>query len=106
MSVSNVKSSLRENKLFGRVARKKPLVSIRNLVSRLKFAKQHVHKDLRFWQNVLWADESKFNRFASDGKQYVRRPQQGRLKAIGGPRLDLIWGPPFSLVKKLNQILK
>ena len=53
LSVSTVKSSLRENKLFGRVARKKQLVSKRNLVSRLKFTKQHVHKYLSFWQNVL-----------------------------------------------------
>ena len=40
LSVSTVKSRLRENKLFGRVARKKPLVSKRNLVSRLKFARR------------------------------------------------------------------
>ena len=52
--VSTVKSRLRENKLFGRVARKKPLVSKHNLVSRLKFVKQHLHKDLSFWQNVLY----------------------------------------------------
>ncbi|XP_065662744.1 uncharacterized protein LOC136085371 [Hydra vulgaris] len=45
LSVSTVKSRFCENKLFGRVARKKPLVLKRNLVSRLKFAKQHVHKD-------------------------------------------------------------
>ena len=79
LSVSTVKSRLRENKLFGRVARKKPLVSERYHVSRLKFAKQHVHKDLSFWQSVLWTDESKFNRFESDGKQYVRRPQNQEL---------------------------
>ena len=79
LSVSTVKSRLRKNKLFGRVARKKPLVSKRNLVSRLKFAKQHVHKDLNFWKNVLWTDESKFNRFVSDGKQYVCRPQNQEL---------------------------
>ena len=79
LSVSTVKSRLHENKLFGRVARKKPLFSKRNLVSRLKFAKQHVHKDLSFWQNVLWTDESMFNRFVSDGKQYVRRPQNQEL---------------------------
>ena len=66
LSVSTVKSRLRENKLFGRVARKKRLVSKRNLVSCFKFAKQHVHKDLSFWQNVLWTDESKFNHFGSD----------------------------------------
>ena len=38
LSVSTVKSCLCENKLFGRVARKKQLVSKRNLVSHLKFA--------------------------------------------------------------------
>ena len=51
----------------------------RNLVSRLKFVKHHVHKDLSFWQNVLWTDESKFNRFGSDRIQYVRRPQNQEL---------------------------
>ena len=45
----------------------------------MKFTKQHVHKDLSFWQNVLWTDESKFNRFGSDGKQYVRCPQNQEL---------------------------
>ena len=75
LSVSTVKSRLHEKKLFGRVSRKKPLVSKCNLVSRLKFAKQHVHKDLSFWQNMLWTDESKFNCFGSDRKQYVRHPQ-------------------------------
>ena len=103
LSVSTVKSHLRENKLFGRVARKKPLVSKLNLVSRLKFAKQHVHKvfflHLSFWQNVLWTDESKFNRFGSDGKQYVRRPQNQELsprytlktvKHVGGN--VIVWG--------------
>ena len=79
LSLCAVKSRLRENKLFGRVARKKPLVSKCNLISRLKFAKQHVHKDLSFWQNVLWTDRSKFNRFGSDGKQNVRRPQNQEL---------------------------
>ena len=75
LSVSTVKNRLRKNKLFGRVARKKTLLSKRNLDSRLKFAKQHVHKDLSLCQNVLWTDESKFNRFESDGKQCSSSPK-------------------------------
>ena len=55
------------------------MVSKRDLVSCLKFAKQHAHKDLSFWQNVLRTDDSKFNRFGSDGKQYVCRPQNQEL---------------------------
>ena len=45
----------------------------------MKFAKQRVHKNLNFWQNVLWTDESKFNWFGSDGKQYVRRSRNQEL---------------------------
>ena len=75
------------------------MVSKHYLVSRLKFAKQHVHKGLSFWQNVLWTDESKFNRFGSDGKQYVRRPQNQELsprytlKTVkhGGGKV-IVWG--------------
>ena len=29
---------------------------------------------------MLWTEESKFNRFGSDGKQYVRRPQNQELR--------------------------
>ena len=42
LSVSTVKSRLRENKLFGRVARKKPLVSKRNLASP-QWARMHFY---------------------------------------------------------------
>lgn len=73
VSVSTIKNRLREKKLFGRIARQKPLVSKRNLSRRLEFARNHVDKDPKWWQNIMWTDESKFNRFGSDGKQYVRR---------------------------------
>lgn len=79
LSVSTIKGRLRENNLFGRVARHKPLVSKLNRTRRLTFAKYHVHKDLKFWKNILWSDESKFNRFGSDGKQYVRRSKNKEL---------------------------
>lgn len=99
LSVSTIKSRLRENNLFGRIARHKPLVSKRNRNRRLTFAKEHVNKGLKFWKNVLWSDESKFNRFGSDGKQYVRRPRnqelspQYTLKTVkhGGGNV-IVWG--------------
>ena len=48
---------------------------------------------------MLWTDESKFNRFGSDGKQYVRRPQNQELsprytlKTVkhGGGKV-IVWG--------------
>lgn len=74
LSISTIQRTLREEKLFGRIARKKPHVSKVNLRKRLHFAKMHIQKNDLWWRNVLWSDESKFNRFNSDGKVYVRRP--------------------------------
>ncbi|KAJ4439569.1 hypothetical protein ANN_07696 [Periplaneta americana] len=38
---------------------------------RLQFAREHVHKEENWWDVVMFADESKFNVFGSDGQQYV-----------------------------------
>lgn len=73
ISTSTIKNRLRENNLFGRIARRKPHVSQKNRIIRVNFAKVHLEKPLSYWNNVLFTDESKFNRFASDGKSYVRR---------------------------------
>ncbi|KAJ4434222.1 hypothetical protein ANN_22770 [Periplaneta americana] len=35
------------------------------------FAREHVHKEENWWDVVMFADESKFNVFGSDGQQYV-----------------------------------
>ena len=74
LSASTIKRRLCDAKLNGRIAKKKPHVSKRNIEKRLTFAKSHRDRDDKWWRNVLWSDESKFNRFSSDGKVYVRRP--------------------------------
>lgn len=38
-----------------------------------------MHWTVRDWNKVLFSDESKFNIFGSDGRQYVRRPKGKRL---------------------------
>ena len=57
--------------LFRRPARK-PLISKKNQIKRLSFAKAHIHWTAQQWKNVLWSDDSKFNFIASDGLQRVR----------------------------------
>lgn len=74
VSSRTIRRRLNESKLFGRTAVKKPLVSKKNLKARLEFAKDNIDRPLSFWKNVLWSDESKFNRFGSDGKRQVWRP--------------------------------
>jgi len=54
-------------------ARKKPLISEKNRRARIAFAKKHLNWMPQQWSRVIFTDESKFNRFGSDGKIYVRR---------------------------------
>lgn len=68
-----VRNRLHETGLHGRVPRKKPLISKRNKVKRLNFAKEHINKSPEFWRSILWSDESKFNLFGCDGRGTVWR---------------------------------
>lgn len=59
----------------GRVARKKPYISPKNVKKRLDYALKYVDKPVEFWEKVIFTDESKFNIFGSDGRRFVwRRP--------------------------------
>ena len=73
LNVSTIRNRAHAAGLFGRVARKKPLVNKVNRRKRLKYAKDMLNKPLRFWETVIWFDESKFNLFGSDGKVMVWR---------------------------------
>ena len=64
ISISTIKNRLLENNLFGHITSVKKK---KNRINRVNFAKAHLEN------NVLLPDESKFNRFGSDGKSYVRR---------------------------------
>ena len=55
-----------------RVARKKPLLSVKNVQHRLKWAKARRSWTYADWSRVVWSDESTFRRFNSS-RQHVRR---------------------------------
>ena len=84
--------------LNGRVARKKPFMSVKKRKASLVFVREHMYWTPEQWHKVLFTDESKFNRFGSDGKTYVRRrpgeefsPKctKGTVKGGGGLQYDL-----------------
>lgn len=97
-SAETIRRVLRDHDFNGRVARKKPFINRKNQKSRHLFAKEHISKDQSFWDNVIYADESKFNIFGSDGQSYVwRKPntelQNKNLKATvkhGGGSI-MVW---------------
>lgn len=75
-----IRRVLRKNNLNGRTARNKPFISQTNRLKRLQFAREHVNKDLDFWNSVIFADETKINLFGSDGKISVWRKPNEELK--------------------------
>lgn len=75
-----IRRVLREHDFNGRIARKKPFISAKNQKCRLKFAVDHLNMDSGFWDSVIFADESKFNIFGSDGASYVWRKPNSELQ--------------------------
>jgi len=99
LSVRSIRRRLAEFELNGRVARRKPFVSLKNRRARLAFAKKHVSWTPQQWSKVLFTDETKINRFGSDGRQYVRRRSgeefapkctTSTVKGFGGS--IMVWG--------------
>lgn len=94
-----VRNYLIDVDLNGRRSVKKPLISKKNRMARLAWAREHKDWTSDDWKKVLWSDESKVNLFGSDGIQYVRRPKGKRNDAryqtptvkYGGGNV-MIWG--------------
>ena len=78
ISDSTVKRRLCDDNLFGRRPSRKPLISKKNQMARVKFAKEHLDWTKQDWNKVLWSDERKYNLFSSDGIKYVRCPKNKR----------------------------
>ena len=56
---STIQRTLHQDKLIGRVMRKKPFLSVRHKKSRMRDGKAHLDKPEAFWKKILWSDETK-----------------------------------------------
>lgn len=74
VSSRTVQRRLVDAKLFSRRPAKKPLISARNRVARLEFARRHLNWTVDEWKKVLFSDETRYKIFNSDGMKRVRRP--------------------------------
>lgn len=98
VSVQTVRRAL---KTIGMKAKtkKKPAISQSNKCKRLKWAREHEQWTEEDWKRVIWSDETKINRFGSDGNRYswVRDDKKLQPKLIeptikfGGGNI-MIWG--------------
>jgi transposase len=71
VSVSTVKRALYDAGLGGIKKLEKPLLSSKNVKERLNFAKAHQYWTVDDWRRVIFSDETKINRFGSDGCKWA-----------------------------------
>ena len=65
-----VRRCFRRQGLRCRVKKKKPLLTKKHRAKRLRWAKASKEREVEDWSHVIWSDESKFNVFGSDGRQW------------------------------------
>lgn len=99
ISTSTIRRKLRDSGMVSKVKVKKPLLTRKHKRDRLDWAiahKEFTDDDLK---HILWSDESKINRFGSDGRKWVwiRKGEQLNERMIqstvkfGGGSL-MVWG--------------
>ncbi|GBN29874.1 Transposable element Tc1 transposase [Araneus ventricosus] len=93
-----VRNILRKYNFHGRVARRKPFLSKAHRRARLEFVKSSLKSLRKFWNSVLFVDESKYV-FGSDGKQMVWRKPNSELEMKNltpsvkhGGGSQMVWG--------------
>ncbi len=69
-SRNTVARVLKKNGLKSAEKKKKPLLSQKNIKARLEFAKSHQDWTSDDWKRVIFSDETKINRFNSDGRTW------------------------------------
>ncbi|KAK3571075.1 hypothetical protein QTP86_001326, partial [Hemibagrus guttatus] len=68
-----ISAALHQSGLYGRGARRKPLLSKRHMTARLDFAKTHLKDSHTMRNKILWSDETKTELFGLNGKRHVWR---------------------------------
>lgn len=98
-SATTVRRALNEQGLVAMVKPSKPLLSPKNVKARLAWAKAHKDWTIDDWKRVIWSDETKINRFGSDGRHYTYKrlgerlqPKHVKQTVKHGGSSIMIWG--------------
>ncbi|KAI4888034.1 hypothetical protein NFI96_008037 [Prochilodus magdalenae] len=99
VSAQTIRCALHNEDLHARTPRRTLLLTPKNKKSRLQYAKSHVDKPQRFWDSVLWSDETKLELFGTMDQRYVWRrknqayEQKNTLPTVkhGGGSI-MLWG--------------
>ncbi|KAG2465365.1 TCB1 transposase, partial [Polypterus senegalus] len=75
---TTISAAIHQSGLYGRVARRKPLLSKRHMAARLEFAKRHLKDSQTMRNKILWSDETKIELFAVNARRHIwREPGTG-----------------------------
>jgi transposase len=99
VSRGTVTNALKNNGLKSHEKQTKPMLSKKNVADRLSFANTHKDWTVEDWKNVIWSDETKINRFCSDGRSWYwshdgssLQPSQVKQTVKHGGGSIMIWG--------------
>ncbi len=70
---STITAALHQSGLYGRVARRKPLLCARHMKARMEFAKKHLKDSKMVTNKILWSDETKIELLGLNSERYVWR---------------------------------
>ena len=80
VSAQTIRNALHEQGLRGAAKVKKPLLRPTHIKARLAFARKYQHWTVEDWKRVIWSDETKINRFGSDGRKWTWKKPGARLQ--------------------------
>ena len=69
--LATISHALHKSGLYGRVARRKPLLEESHKKSCFQFARNYVGDTANMWKKVFWSDETKIELFGLKAKRYV-----------------------------------
>uniref|UniRef100_A0A673VZE6 Uncharacterized protein n=1 Tax=Salmo trutta TaxID=8032 RepID=A0A673VZE6_SALTR len=70
---TTISGALHQSGLYGRVDRRKPLLSKRHMTARLEFAKRHLKDSQTMRNKIIWSDETKIELFGLNANRPVYR---------------------------------
>ncbi|KAG2462687.1 TC1A transposase, partial [Polypterus senegalus] len=68
---TTISAAIHQLGLYGRVARRKPLLSKRHMAACLEFAKRHLKDSQTMRNKILWSDETKIELFGVNARRHV-----------------------------------
>ncbi|KAG2463444.1 TC1A transposase, partial [Polypterus senegalus] len=96
---TTISAAIHQSGLYGRVARRKPLLSKRHMAARLEFAERHLKDSQTMRNKILWSDETKTELFGVNARRHVwRKPGTAHQQANTIPTVKhdggsiMLWG--------------